>query len=165
LVPMLIKRFVRFGSSPPETLRPRRSHSSPCSAPRRCCERTCMSSRRQSPSHFAPVYRDSPREADRSSSESGAHMELTHGRHTNCRCSRIRWSVLNVRFDHPEGLVDSARDLGKQIGRVGIVQGCCILDGFACASSEGRQRILRRLHVSSPVADVEGILMMLACRR
>ena len=62
-----------------------------------------------------------------------------------------------MRFDHPEGLVHTARDLGEQVGCVGVVQGCRIIDGFSCAAAESRERILHCPHVSPPVADLERI--------
>ena len=62
-----------------------------------------------------------------------------------------------MRFDHPQGLVDAARDFSKQIRSIRVVQGCCVIDDFACAPSERRQRILHRPHMSAPVNDLEGV--------
>jgi hypothetical protein len=75
---------------------------------------------------------------------------------------RLCWGVLYVRFDHPQEFVDTARDLSKQIRSVSVIQGCRIIDGFTCASSECRHRILHRPHVSSPLADLQRVFAELS---
>lgn len=70
---------------------------------------------------------------------------------------RFHWGVLHVRFDHPEGLVHTTRDLGEQVDGVGVIQRCRIIDGLPYAPAKRRERILHRLHVGAPVTDLEGI--------
>ena len=84
-------------------------------------------------------------------------VAVLRAKRTALRSASYPLGVLHVRFDHPEGLVHTARDLGEQVGCVSVVQRRRIIDGFTCAATECRERILHRPNVSPPVTDVEGV--------
>ena len=74
---------------------------------------------------------------------------------------RIRWGVRHVRFDHPQGLIDTARYFGKQVRGVRVVQRGGVVDGFADPSAKGRERLPHRLNVRPPVTGVERVIAQL----
>src|SRR4051812_12014031 len=72
---------------------------------------------------------------------------------------------LQVRLDEPEPLVNAARDLRKQVGRVQVAQLVGRLDGLSRRLTEGRQRRGQRLDVTAAVRRLRRVFWQRAAFR